>query len=196
MSMGSNKLKLMLGVTACATALSFSTGASAQANPIDHCRETSDSKKERIACLEAAITGLMSTGQPVAAAETPAVDEEEETRLAEAEQAAADAPAGIGAEQVRAKQENESKEGRKKRKKRIKAETLEATLVDFARTATGRLILVLDNGQVWSQRSSDRQKVRLRDGDTPAVTVRRGVMSGYRMELSKPNVTIVVERLK
>ncbi len=193
MFFGSNNLKIALGMAACAAALSVSTSTLAQTNPIDHCRESSDGKKERIACLEAAITGLMSAGQPVA---TVANNEGEQTRLAEAEQATAGAPTGIGSEQVLAKQDRQTKEGRSKRKKRIKAETVTATLVDFARTKTGRLILVLDNGQVWSQRLSDEQKVRLREGDTPEVTVRRGAFSGYRMEISKPNRTIIVERLK
>ncbi len=193
MSSSPDNLKLALSMLACAAALSVSTNVLAQADPIEHCRETADNKKERIACLEAVITGLISPGQPVAAV---VVEAEEQPRLAETEPAAEDMPAGLGSEQARANQESKSKEGRRAHKKRVKAEAVNATLVDFARTKTGRLILVLDNGQVWSQRSSDRQKVRLRDGDTPEVTVRRGTFSGYRMELSKPNVTIVVERLK
>ncbi len=194
MSTGSTMLKMTLGAAASVAALTITTGANAQPNPIDHCREASSTDQERIACLEAAITGLMSAGQPVASVEAP--DSEEEARLAAAETAEADVPTGIGAEQVIAKTERATKEGREKRKEKIKAEAINATLVDFARTGTGRLIFVLDNGQVWSQRKSDRQEVRLRDGDTPSVKVRRGAFSGYRMELSKPNVTIVVERLK
>lgn len=137
--------------------------------------------------------------------ETPAsrVAEAEETETseqaedaAEASRVAEAAPTGLGAEQVIAKQERETEEGRKKRKARRAKEAVTATLIDFARTSTGRLILVLDNGQVWAQRTSDRQTVRLRDGDKPSVKIRRGALSGYRMELSDPNVTITVERLK
>lgn len=191
------KLLFLAGASAVSFAAFSSHEAAAQAgdNPIDHCRDTTETDKERIACLEAAVMGLMSAGKPVAEADEPD-DDEEEARLAAAEAEAEPEPAGLGAEQVQRRMERETEEGRKKRKERIEAEAFEARLVDFARTGAGRLILVLDNGQVWAQRTGDRQQVRLDESDTPDVKVRHGAFSGYRMELSDPNVTIVVERLK
>jgi hypothetical protein len=198
--------KHLLYAGAGVAAILLTAPANAQSgNPIDYCRQNSNGKSERIACLEAAITALMSQTTVAAAppapqdsemAAAPAVPAPVQVAESDAGEAAHDIPAGLGAEQVVARQERETKEGRENRKTRIKAEAFEARIVDFARTAAGRLIIVLDNGQVWAQRLGDSQDVRLRDGDKPDVTIRRGALSGYRMELSDPNVTIVVERLK
>ncbi len=170
-------------------------------DPIEFCREESGDKEERIACLENAIRGLLNSAGPMAAA-TPLSDntsgalaDSDETLLAEAEPEIEE-PVGIGAEQVRARMERKTEEGKKQRRQRIASEASSTRLIDFASTSAGRLILVLENGQVWAQRAGDNQKVRLREGDTPTIKIRRGAISGYRLEFSSPNVTIIAERLK
>jgi hypothetical protein len=178
-----------------------SASAYAQTDPIDFCRNSSSDDKARIECLEDAIRGLMplaaaenaesaSPVSPIVRPPAPVVASSDESPAALAP------PKGIGAEQVVARQERDSKDRGKLRKERIDKEAITARLVDFARTSAGRLILVLDNGQVWAQRAGDNQEVRLRDGDTPTVRIRRGMISGYRIEFSSPNTTIVAERLK
>lgn len=187
-----------------ATPITIGAAAAQNVNPVDYCRENSGGKSERIACLEAAIMTLMSqqtasapapeapeTAAPAPVAELQA-EPEEPLALAEAEET----PSGLGAEQVNAKRERESKKAREKKKEKEKAEAVAARIIDFARSASGRLILVLDNGQVWAQRSSDNTNVRLREGETPEVRIRRGAISGYRMEISDPDRTIIVERLQ
>lgn len=169
-------------------------------DPIELCREESGDDQERIACLENAIRGLLNSARPMAAAplsDNPsgASADGDETQLAEAEPEIEE-PVGIGAEQVRARVERTTEEGRKKRKERIEEEATTARILDFASNAAGRLIIVLDNGQIWAQRSSDRQRIRLREGETPGVVIRRGALSGYRMHIEDPDLTIVVERLK
>lgn len=170
-------------------------------DPIEFCRGESGDDQERIACLESAIRGLLNSAGPVAAvtplSDTPsgALADDDETLLAEAEPEVEE-PVGIGAEQVRARVERKTEEGKKQRRQRIASEASSTRLVDFASTSAGRLILVLENGQVWAQRAGDNQKVRLREGDTPTIKIRRGAISGYRLEFSSPNVTIIAERLK
>ena len=198
MSQTFSLLKLSLGAGAmvgfhAAPALAQSPSV----DPIEFCREESGDKEERIACLENAIRGLLNAAGPEAAA-TPLSDtskEGDETLLAEAEPEVEE-PVGIGAEQVRARVERKTEEGKKQRRQRIASDVATARLVDFASTPAGRLVLVLDNGQVWAQRAGDNQKVRLRKGDTPEIKIRRGAISGYRLEFSSPNVTIIAERLK
>jgi len=196
------KRELFISAIAVAGILEMATASAyAQTNPIDFCRNSSASDKARIECLEEAIRGLM----PIAAAEntesvppaSPTTGIQAPVVASSEDSPAAVAPAkGIGAEQVIARQERASKDRGKLRKERLDKEAITARLVDFARTSTGRLVLVLDNGQVWAQRAGDNQEVRLRDGDTPTVRIRRGMISGYRIEFSSPNTTIVAERLK
>ncbi len=193
-------LKLSLGAGAIAGfQITPALAQSPSSDPIELCREESGDDQKRIACLENAIRGLLNTAGPVAAAplemQPDAVTDGEETQLAAAEPKVEE-PVGIGAEQVRARAERKTDEGKKQRRQRLAGEAETVRLVDFANTAAGRLILVLDNGQIWAQRTGDNQKVRLRKGDTPSIKIRRGAISGYRLEFDSPNVTIVAERLK
>jgi len=48
MSSNPNNLKFMLALPACATVLSVSTNAMAQADPIEHCREAASTKTGRL----------------------------------------------------------------------------------------------------------------------------------------------------
>src|SRR5690606_8044403 len=65
--------KPVLFLAAAAAAFCAAGAAAAQsADPIEYCRENSDGKNERIACLEAAITALMA---PRAASAPPEVSD-------------------------------------------------------------------------------------------------------------------------
>lgn len=194
---------------ACAT---LGHAAAQTTDPISACKSSSPTDAARIECLENALRRFLPTAPQANAAPAPSAAPVDAKSAAPAAPAAV-APAapvaaaesvpvnaapvsGLGAEQVARKIEKESPDARKQRRDRERDETISTKIVDFARTKTGRLILVLDNGQVWAQRGNDSTDVRLRDGDSPDVVVRRGAFSGYRMEISKPNVTIVVERLR
>ena len=98
--------------------------------------------------------------------------------------------AGLGAEQVPLYGEDAQ------RAKEIRSITETSRVVDFAYTQSGRLIIVLSNGQVWKQRSGDLQTVKLKEGDTPNVLVRKGALSGYRMNFVDLNKTLIVSRLQ
>lgn len=194
---------------ACAT---LGHAAAQTTDPISACKTSSPTDAARIECLENALRRFLPTAPQANAAPAPSaapVDAKSAAPTAPAAVAPA-APvaaaegvpvnaapvSGLGAEQVIAKQERQAEDRGKRRKERLEKEAVKAQLVDFARTSTGRLILVLDNGQVWAQRAGDHQEVRLRKGDTPSVLIRRGTISGYRIEFSDPDVTIIAERLK
>ncbi len=192
MSFSSKNFKMALGMAACAAALSASTGALAQANPIEHCRETSNGKKQRIACLEGIILGLM--GQP--SKRTVQTETNESSQYTNADSNTANATAGLGAEQVRQRLLKNNKAERTKKRKNDKAERIASRIADFAKTDAGYLIIFLENGQIWRQRKSDSAILRLRQNKQYDVEIRKGPVSGYRMKVPGAYQTIVVERLK
>ncbi len=175
-------------------------------DPIAACRaEATDAA--RIACLEREVQALralrdgstapLGLSEPVAGPRAPNL-----TVLAPGpaspNQGAVGVPAippvaapQLGDEQVQQRQE------RRKPKKERKVEQvrqLDARAIDFAYTAGQRLLLVLENGQVWIQLGGDVAKPILRHGEIYEVTIRRGAISGYRLNIA--DVTIAVERLK
>ncbi len=74
---------------------------------------------------------------------------------------------------------------------------IRAAVVDFAKTAHGRSIFVLDNGQVWRQLDSDVSEVRdPPSGTTMKVTIGTGVLGSYNLTIDGRNALIKVRRLK
>ncbi len=198
------KMRLLLAAASIsALCLPTATVAQTPMNPIDYCRENSDGKSERIACLEAAVTGLMSGMAPTAEAMAEATAEETPARKAEAEPAAessepetvAEAPTGLGAHQVekRIRSAASAEERKQEDKERPR---VEAAVLQFATTPLGKAVFILDNGQVWRQKRSDRNRVKLWDNRNYTVTVNEGMLSGYRLTVNELKKTILVERIK
>lgn len=73
-----------------------------------------------------------------------------------------------------------------------------ATVVAFNVVGYRKLLLELDNGQIWRQTNGDRADVAwdLRDERTFDVELRRSGLGGYRMYLAPIDRTIRVERVK
>jgi len=195
----------MLLAAASVSALCLPVAAAAQTpmNPIDYCRENSDGKSERIACLEAAVTGLMSGMAPTAEAMAEATGEEKPARKAEAQRPPADAssvdevaeaPTGLGADQVERRMRSEMP--REERAEADEADEVHATIVDYATTPLGKVLIFLDNGQLWRQRDSDRTKIRMSTKKKYTVRISEGAFSGYRVYVKELNRTFVAERLK
>lgn len=180
--------------------------AQAPSDPIANCRaEGTDAA--RIACLEREIEALralrdgtaapLGLGDPLAGPRAPGISTLPPGPAGNGQGAvkapaiAAVAPPELGDEQVEQRQE------RRKPKKERKIEQirrLDARVVDYAYTANQRLLLVLENGQVWIQLSGDVAKPILRKSEGYEVSIRRGAISGYRLNIA--DVTIAVERLK
>ncbi len=198
----------------------LSISVSADEAVIENCRESAKNKKARIACLEDAIRSLSGpeplvstqaqnsgasiisddntqpvnppisppikiagterTSEPV----TPQVTTQPQTQIAPSPDDT------FGAEQV------ERREKRKLKKSDQKPDAVfNANIIKYRINNKGKLIVLLDNGQVWQQRGGDRTKVRLRDDDTYTAKISRGAVSGYRLNIPEIQRTLTVERL-
>lgn len=65
---------------------------------------------------------------------------------------------------------------RREEEERRAAEELKATITELSTMAHGELVLTLDNGQMWQQKTSDRA-LRLNVGDQ--VTIKRGSLASF-----------------
>jgi hypothetical protein len=173
------------------------------------------SPEERIACLEDTLRQLAGASPaaavPAGPAATPAPEEPERRATASTPPPAAEerpgatpgeqpparpAPASpmgtpeaeLGAEQVEARSRTQDEE----------APRVHATVVDFRFVGYSRLMVQLDNGQVWRQIDGDRESVErgLRDNDTFEVEMWPTKLGGYRMRILSLERTIRVERLQ
>ena len=72
-----------------------------------------------------------------------------------------------------------------------------ATVLELARTARGRSIFVLDNGQVWRQIDGDDTYVQdPRPGKAMKVAIKRGLLGlGYNLTIEGRNVLVRVGRV-
>ena len=148
------------------------SAALAQQSVVEHCRKTS-TDADRIACLEAALLAQSPVApQPVAP------------------QAAAQAPQGIGAEQVIAR-------------KQTRAEILDALAVanglavaKYELVPYERLLITLENGQVWRQIKGDTQTVRVDLDKNQTVDISESSLGGYKLRLNEMRRTIRVERVQ
>ena len=74
---------------------------------------------------------------------------------------------------------------------------IKATVLEYARTRRGKLLFVLDNGQVWRQLDGDSTEVRDPPPDTVwKVTIETGVLGSYNLIIDGRNSIIKVSRVK
>jgi hypothetical protein len=139
----------------------------AQQSVIEQCRDSS-SDAQRIACLEAALL-----------AKEPA-----------AEKPATSTPAGIGAEQVIARNQTRDEV----------LDALEAAnglaVASYDVVPYERLLVTLTNGQVWRQIKGDTQIIRVDLDRNQTVDIAQSSLGGYKMRLNELRRTIRVERLQ
>jgi hypothetical protein len=79
------------------------------------------------------------------------------------------------------------------------AEVAQVTAVvrEFSRTAHGRAVFVLDNGQTWRQLDADNVAVQEPDpGKALNVTISRGLFGSYNLAIEGRNGVIKVHRLQ
>ncbi len=124
------------------------------------------SDSDRIACLEAALLGKEITAKPVVE------------------------PEGIGASQVLARTQT----------KEEKLESLEKAaglvVASYDTVPYEKLMVTLENGQVWRQINGDTQKIRVDLKRNQTVDIEESSLSGYKLRLNEMSRTIRVERVQ
>ena len=72
-----------------------------------------------------------------------------------------------------------------------------ATVIEFAKTARGKAIFILDNGQVWRQLDADSTEVPYAvPGKPMKVLIETGFLGSYNLTIEGRNGLIKVTRLK
>jgi hypothetical protein len=195
----------------------------AQQAVIDDCRKTS-SDAARIACLEAALLGPdddNATPDPAAQIDPPSLtldagpadttlDEMTptpsgtETPISPAASAspprsdsqqaapakAAAHPDGIGAEQVVIR--NQSRDGARRQFKEVRG----LRVASYDTVSLERLVVRLENGQVWRQIKGDTQRIRVDLKRNQTVDISEASVSGYKLRFNEIRRTIRVERIR
>lgn len=74
---------------------------------------------------------------------------------------------------------------------------ISATVREFAKTARGRAIFVLDNGQTWRQLDADTTRVdEPRGGEAMKVTIEQGILESYNLTIDGRNGLVKVRRVR
>jgi hypothetical protein len=70
-------------------------------------------------------------------------------------------------------------------------------VLEFAKTARGKAVFILENGQVWRQLDSDTTAVLdPQRGTKMAVKIERGFLGSYNLTIDGRNILVKVSRLK
>ena len=101
----------------------------------------------------------------------------------------ADRPSGIGAEQIMAREKRYKEEKAPKQK-------LTAKVEDFGYTNSGKLMIFLDNGQIWRQLNVAEGKIHVSAKRENTAEIKEGLISGYRMTITGRKRPFRVERIK
>lgn len=190
---------------ACLLGMAAAAGSPlAQQSAVDRCREA-PSDHARIACLERALAGEEAARAGVKAPPAPAPDpvpqpmhdREPAPESApvpslppEAQSGDEDAPTGIGAEQVRARNETGAE-----REARLESAT-GLRVAAYHEVPYQRLQVELENGQIWRQIKGDTQAIRVDLDRNRTVDIEESTLGGYKLHLNEMRRTIRVERVK
>ena len=163
----------------------FGSTALAQQSVIDHCKQTS-SDSDRIACLEAALLGKELQAAP----ETQTQVDPPSMELATGPAADTVEPAGIGASQVIARNQT--------REEQLESLEKESGLVvaSYDIVPYEKLLVTLENGQVWRQINGDTQKIRVDLKRNQTVDIEESSLSGYKLHLNEMGRTVRVQRVQ
>jgi hypothetical protein len=163
----------------------LSGSALAQQSVIDHCKQTS-SDADRIACLEAALLGkdLQAAPETQTQVDPPSMELDAGPADDDVE------PAGIGASQVVARNQT--------REEQLESLEKESGLIvaSYDTVPYEKLLVTLENGQVWRQIKGDTQKIRVDLKRNQTVDIEESSLSGYKMHLNEMRRTVRVERVQ
>ena len=173
-------------------ALLLATAATVRADPaqdaleaVAKCAEITDSAA-RLACYDAAAPRVKSAlGAPA-----PAAKEKEKSWLDWFGFGKPKQPAATKAEDF-------GKPAPEPPKEPGELTQISATVAELAKTARGKALFVLDNGQVWRQLDADGTEVQFPDpGRQLKVTIEIGFLGSYNLTIEGRNGLIKVTRLK
>ncbi len=75
--------------------------------------------------------------------------------------------------------------------------SIESKVVEATLSLTGRLIVILENGQVWKQIDGDTSVIRFLDEDPLThVSIERGALGSYMMDIKGRPSAVKVRRIK
>jgi|SRR6185312_4646721 len=75
-------------------------------------------------------------------------------------------------------------------------DSITAKVTDVAYSPYGKVIVFLDNGQVWRQIEADTEHAMLAKNGGDTITIERGALSSYNMKIEGSNKTYKVKRVK
>lgn len=79
----------------------------------------------------------------------------------------------------------------------VELSQLSAAVKEFHKTARGRAVFVLDNGQVWRQIDGDSTAIlEPEPGEVLRVTIARGLLGSYDLSIEGRNAAIKVRRVQ
>ena len=163
----------------------------AQQSIVDDCRETS-SDADRITCLEAALLGretLIDTSTRTQV-DPPSLEVDAGPAADAVEPVPNAAPVGIGADQVIANTQT----------REVALENLEEArdlrVASYDQVPYERLVVTLENGQVWRQIKGDTQRIRVDLKRNQTVDITESSLGGYKLRLNEMRRTVRVERVK
>jgi hypothetical protein len=120
-----------------------------------------------------------------------AIPAQKETREAETESTTEPGSAFVSPEDLFGKEDTESRETVRKLFGLRDVDEIEATLAEVKRTPYGKLVLVLDNGQIWAQ--IDTNRLRVKPGD--AVRIKAARLGSFLLEKQTGSRLIRVKRV-
>ena len=163
----------------------------AQQSIVDDCRETS-SDADRITCLEAALLGrerLIDTSTRTQV-DPPSLEPDAGPAADAVEPVPNAAPVGIGADQVIANTQT----------REVALENLEEArdlrVASYDQVPYERLVVTLENGQVWRQIKGDTQRIRVDLKRNQTVDITESSLGGYKLRLNEMRRTVRVERVR
>lgn len=138
---------------------------------------------ERLECYDSAVAAI-----------SPALRAQAEERRKQAAARAAEAAAAAQAAREAEERDRFGREGvRAFRGSDLGVESVESTVTEVLRDNLGKVVVILENGQMWRQVDGNAMPM-IRTGT--AVTIKRGAMGSYRMTPEKTSRTVQVMRMR
>lgn len=180
----------------CATSTIFFSEASAQAPAADElaeiasCRDIAKSG-DRLRCFDRTTKILEDLASSSAANNAVTDSKPNDLAIASTHDAdrddGPDPVAGFGAEDLAVKDSDRQ------------LKELRAVATSITQSGNGKLIVTLENGQVWRQLNSDSRRLRVRrdkEGDGHDVIIKKRSLGAYTLRLTTAKASILVRRTK